>query len=545
MDNDGMAEALPQPVVKPFAAFTALPVQRQIAVLGGIAMAIALAVSLALWGLRPSYQVLLPGLGERDVVDAMSVLGRHGIDHKLDSATGALMVPATKMHEARLHLATEGLPRESTVGFELLDRPTGLGGTSRLAEAARYQRALEGELARSIMTLDSVESARVHLALPRESVFVRERGKPGASVLLNLHPGRTLDEKRVAGIVHLVASSVPDLEPERVTVVDQRGRLLSGPGEDRALTSMKRLEYTREIEEALRRRVHDILAPLVGEEGVRAQVTAEIDFTEVESTHEAYDPERTVLRSEQFSEEQQAGAGAAGIPGALTNQPPDGAVIVGGEGIAATSNAVSGGSSRSATRNYEVDRRISHIRETPGAVKRLSVAVVVDDRRTTNESGETVMVPRTEEEMAHLTALVREAVGFDESRGDRVNVVNASFRTIESPADSLAAARPLWEEPWIQELARQALAGVGLLLVILLVLRPAVKPLIKPQLPHAPAALGPPALAVVGDDEEEAQDEGKEPETLEGRLEKARLLTREDPRLVAQVVRRWMQDDEK
>src|SRR5690606_28353593 len=202
----------------------------------------------------------------------------------------------------------------------------------------------------------------------------------------------------------------------------------------------------------------------------------------------------------------QAGAGAAGIPGALTNQPPDGAVIVGGEGIAATSNAVSGGSSRSATRNYEVDRRISHIRETPGAIKRLSVAVVVDDRRTTNESGETVMVPRTEEEMAHLTALVREAVGFDESRGDRVNVVNAPFRTIESADDTAITARPLWEEPWIQELARQALAGVGLLLVILLVLRPAVKPLIKPQLPHAPAALGPPALAVVGDDEEEAQD---------------------------------------
>ncbi|HEX6993020.1 MAG TPA: flagellar basal-body MS-ring/collar protein FliF [Gammaproteobacteria bacterium] len=540
-----MAEGLPQTVVKPLAAFTVLPVQRQIAVLGGIAMAIALAVSLALWGLSPSYQVLLPGLGERDIVDAMSVLDRNGIDHKLDSATGALMVPADKTHEARLHLATEGLPRETTVGFELLDRPTGLGGTSRLAEATRYQRALEGELARSIMTLDSVESARVHLALPRESVFVRERAKPSASVLLNLHPGRTLDDKRVAGIVHLVASSVPDLAPERVTVVDQRGRLLSGPGEDGALASMQRLEYTREIEEALRRRVHDILSPLVGEDRVRAQVTAEIDFTEVESTHEAYDPERTVLRSEQVSEEQQTGPGAAGIPGALTNQPPDGAVVAGADGAVAGTGAVVGGTSRSSTRNFEVDRRISHIRGTPGAIKRLSVAVVVDDRQTTNENGETVTVPRSDEEMAHLTALVREAVGFDAARGDSVNVVNASFRAIESP-DAPLAEPPLWQEPWIQELARQAMAGVGLLLVILLVLRPAVRPLLRPQLVHAPAAaLGPPPLAVVGDGADDTEVRDNEPRTLEGRLEQARLLTREDPRLVAQVVRRWMQDDEK
>ncbi len=542
-----MTEALPQTVMKPLTAFTALPMQRQIAVLGGLAMAIALVVSLALWGFKPTYQVLLPGLGERDVVEAMSVLDRHGIEHELDTATGALMVPAKKTHEARLHLATEGLPRDTTVGFELLDQPTGLGGSSRFAEAARYQRALEGELARSIMTLDSVESARVHLALPRESVFVRERGKPGASVLLNLHPGRTLDEKRVAGIVHLVASSVPDLVPERVTVVDQRGRLLSGPGEDGALASSRRLEYTREIEEALRRRVHDILSPLVGEDRIRAQVTAEIDFTEVESTHEAYDPERAVLRSEQVSEEQQTGPGAAGIPGALTNQPPDGAIVAGtGNAAGIAAPGMAGGSSRSSTRNFEVDRRISHIRETPGAIKRLSVAVVVDDRQTTNEDGETVAVPRSDEEMAHLTALVREAVGFDAERGDRVNVVNASFRATE-PVDARPAERPLWQEPWIQELARQAMAGLGLLLVILLVLRPALKPLMRPQLPHAPAAaLGPPALAVVDDGDEDGSEDkdGEAPRTLEGRLEQARLLTREDPRLVAQVVRRWMQDDE-
>ncbi|MBN1238758.1 MAG: flagellar M-ring protein FliF [Gammaproteobacteria bacterium] len=545
-----MAEALPLPLGKPLAAFTSLPMQRQFALLIGLAMVVAVGAMLALWGMRPTYEPLLPGMSERDVVQAMDVLTRLGIEHELDSATGMLTVPAKRTHEARLHLATEGIPRADGVGFELLDQDTGIG-TSRAAQAVRFQRALEGELARSIVTLDSVEAARVHLALPRESVFVRDRAKPGASVLLNLHPARTLDERQIAGIVHLIASSVPELAPERVTVVDQRGRLLSSPedGGD-GMAPTRQLEYTREVEAALRQRVERILSPLVGEEGVRVQVTADVDFTRVESTRETYDPDATVLRSEQVSEERRSDGAAGGVPGALTNQPPDGAAVAvaapaTGE-AAATATPTS--SSRRSTRNYEVDRTISHVREAAADLERLSVAVVVDHRSVVGEDGQIQRVPRDADEMQYLTSLVREAVGFDEARGDRVNVVNASFREIEAPEPLPAPA--LWQEPWARDLIRQAGAGLGILLLVLLVLRPAVKSLTSLPLHTASTAvLAPPSgsssAAAAARDGTSPAEERPGPLTLEGSLENARRMTQEDPRLVAQVVRQWVHADEK
>jgi flagellar M-ring protein FliF len=548
-----MAEALPLPLGRQLSAFTALPIQRQFGLLLGLAMVVAVAAILALWGLRPTYQPLLPGMSERDVVQAINVLGRLGIDHRLDPATGMLTVPAVRMHEARLHLATEGLPRAEGVGFELLDQRTGIG-SSRVVEAARYQRALEGELARSVMTLDSVDSARVHLALPRESVFVRDRVKPGASVLVNLHPARTLDDRQIAGIVHLVASSVPELTPERVTVVDQRGRLLSSPDEGAdGVAPSRQLEYTRELEDALRRRVEDILSPLVGDDGMRVQVTADVDFTRVESTREMYDPQASVLRSEQISEEEQSGAAAGGIPGALSNQPPDGATIApaqvfpGGAdddeiGAVQASAATPVNRSRRSTRNFEVDRTISHVREAAANLSRLSVAVVVDYRSTVDEAGQMQRLPRDGAEMQYLTALVQEAVGFDEARGDRVNVVNASFREIQQPEP--LPAPPMWQEPWARDLIKQAGAGIGILLLVLLVLRPAMKSLTRlPLSPSPAAALAPPKGASSGAQGLPAA--AAAPPTLESSLESARALTREDPRLVAQVVKQWVHADEK
>ncbi|HEY8519061.1 MAG TPA: flagellar basal-body MS-ring/collar protein FliF [Gammaproteobacteria bacterium] len=543
--------ALPQSVARPLAALGALPVQRQLGLVLGLAMAVAAAVSLALWGLRPSYQPLLPGLAERDIVQAMNVLTREGIEHRIDPDTGVLMVPATKMHEARIQLATEGLPRAAGVGFELLDQQPAIG-SSRMAEAARYQRALEGELARSVMALDSVESARVHLALPRDSVFVRDRAKPAASVLVNLHPGRTLDDRQVAGIVHLLASSVPELTPERVTVVDQRGRLLSSPEDGQGIAPARQLAYTRELEEALRRRVQDILSPLVGPESLRVQVTAEVDFTHVESTREAYGPDSAVVRSEQSTEEQTTGAATGGVPGALSNQPPDGATIVPGVRLAEATEAESEGGaeplpvtrSRSSTRNYEIDRTISHVRESPATLKRLSVAVVVDDEEVVDEAGNRVRRPRSAEQMAHFTSLVREAVGFNEARGDSVNVVNASFREMEQPEE---AADPYewWQTPFVRDLIRQGLAGLGVLIVLLCVLRPALKALARPPVELAP----PPALVPPDGAQQPGELPGAAsapaPRTLEGSLEQARRLTQEDPRRVAQVVRQWMQADEK
>jgi flagellar M-ring protein FliF len=250
-----MADNLPDVLGKQVAGFTALPMQRQFGLVLGVALVVAVGVTIAMWGMQPTYQVLLPGMSERDQAQALTVLGREGIRTRLDPATGTLMVPATSVHEARLKLATEGLPRSAGVGFELLDEDRGLG-TSRMQETARYQRALEGELTRSIMTLSSVNAARVHLALPRQSVFVRDRVRPSASVLVDLHPGRTLDETQIAGIVHMVASSVPELEAERVTVLDQRGRLLSQPANTAiAALPARQLDYTRRVEELLLDRI--------------------------------------------------------------------------------------------------------------------------------------------------------------------------------------------------------------------------------------------------------------------------------------------------
>ncbi len=564
-----MADNLPQTISNQIAGLSRLPAHRQFGMIMGLAVVVALGATLVLWGMRPSYQLLLPGLAERDIAQAIGVLDRQNIPHRLDPRSGALQVPGTRIAEARLNLATEGLPRAEGVGFELLDEDTGIG-TSRMAETARYQRALEGELARSVMTLQSVERARVHLALPRQSVFVRDRVKPGASVIVHLHPGRQLDDAQVAGIVHLVASSVPELDAERVTVVDQRGQLLSRNGSSEpAALSARHLDYTRRIEEAFRQRIEDILAPLVGPDGMRVQVTAEVDFTQIESTREIFDPERVVLRSEQVSEDESRNALLGGVPGALTNQPPGAAQVVaqGQVGFEAEEFREDGPSNRSArtTRNFEIDRTVSHIRQAPATLSRMSVAVVVDDRVGVNDAGERVRLPRDEGEMAYLNALVREAVGFNEGRGDRLNVVNASFREPEAPMEF--DARPLWEEPFVRDLIRHALAGFGLLLLVLMVLRPALKQLAQipppqavPAMAGAPGLPQPPGGGQPGAGQAPAglpQGAGQVPDqgapgaqqtqarALEGDLERARKVAAEDPRLVAQVVRQWMNQDGK
>ncbi len=552
-----MAGTLPQTLTKQFAGLSELPAHRQFGMIVGLAVVAALAASVLLWGMRPGYQVLLPGMAERDVAQAITVLDRQNISWRMNNASGALMVPANRVAEARLQLATEGLPRSDGLGFELLDKETGLG-TSRMVETARYQRALEGELVRSVVTLQGVDSARVHLALPRQSVFLRDRAKASASVLVNLHPGRQLDEQQVAGIVHLVASSVPELEVEQVTVVDQRGRLLSqnGRGEFGAAPA-RQLDYTRKVEDAFRQRVEDILMPLLGDAGMRVQVTADVDFTQIESTREIFDPDARVLRSEQTSEEETRGGGFGGIPGALSNQPPAAAgVAARGDGVLRDEieSEMPGSRNLRSTRNFEVDRTISHIREAPGSLRRLSVAVVVDHRPGVDEDGSRTRLPRTAEEMTHFESLVREAVGFDADRGDRVNVVNASFREIED-VEEVFEPRPLWQEPWVHDLVRQVMAAVAVLLLILLVLRPALKSLAQ----TGQAAARPP-LAIAGDEPStagalpnaaQAASGAMAPQMLpsgrdaEQELARARQLATEDPRLVAQVVRSWMVTDEK
>jgi flagellar M-ring protein FliF len=537
-----------------------LPLERQIGLILVLAATVTLVVSLVLWLTRPTFVTLYPSMAEHESAQVLEALDRNDIHHRLDPVSGAVQVSSSQLHEARLKLATEGLPKASGFGFELLQQDQGLG-TSRLIEDARYHRAIEGELARSVSTLDSVESARVHLALPRQSVFVRDRARPSASVLLNLYAGRTLDESRIAGIVHLVSSSIPDLEPEQVTVVDQRGRLLTQPsgGLSGMAASGQQLDFTRRLEESYVRRIVDIIGPIVGEDAIRAQVTADVDFSRVERTTETYEPESGVVRSEQISEDESRATGLSGVPGALTNQPPEAGFIAGAQVTEAPEDAENPlrptpptSASRRSVRNFEIDRTISHIREAPGGLRRLSVAVVVDFRSAVNAEGAVERTPLDEEEMARITSLVREAVGFDENRGDRVNVINASFHPLATPEP--LPEPPVWQEPWVLDLAKTILAVIVVLFLALTVLRPVLRSLadrgsearsmggaamgtlpeggsgeMRQGLPHEAR------MALTG-----PQDPGRSHEV---KLETARGLVRDDPRRVAQLMKNWIASD--
>lgn len=529
---------------------------RQVAVMVGIAASVALGVAVVLWSQSPNYEPLYGHLAEKDASQVLDALGKVGARYRVDPATGIVLVPSAQVKELRMQLAGQGLPNSGGLGFELMQQETGFG-TSQLVEKARYQQALQGELARTIATIGAVESARVHLALPKQSVFVRKRQPPSASVALRLFSGRTLEPGQVEAIVHLVASSVPELETARVTVVDQRGRLLSGNEQNRELElSATQFEHTRRLEEHYRERIETLLAPIVGRDRVRAQVTADIDFTITEQTEERYNPEQSALRSEQLNEEQSRGQVAGGVPGALANQPPAAGAAPeqaqggeGGQGQGAPLNT-----SRQSTRNFELDRVVSHTRLAPLSLRRLSVAVVVDDIAVAAADGQVTMRERTPEEIERLTDLVREAVGFDAERGDSVRVLNSSFLSPEPVAE--LPPTPLWEESWFLDLVKQV---GGLLLVVLLiffVLRPAIRRLTATPAEQAAAAGGAArvegplgAHGGAGGDESLLLGSDGEPVRLPGGgryeniMDAARQLVDEDPKRVAQLVKTWMHEE--
>lgn len=540
-----------------FRGLVSLPLERQIGLIVAVAAALTLVVSLVLWLTRPNYVVLFPNLPEQESAQVLEALEQSGVPFRLDPVSGAVQVPAAQLHEARLKLATEGLPKATGFGFEVLEKDQGLG-TSRLIEDARYHRSIEGELGRSISTLNSVESARVHLALPRQSVFVRERTRPTASVLVNLYAGRSLDEGRVAGIVHLVSSSIPDLDPENVTVVDQRGRLLTQPHShmDGFAGGGQQLDFTRRLEQGYVRRIMDIISPIVGSDAIRAQVAADVDFSQVERTTEAYDPEGSALRSEQISEDERRDRATGGVPGALSNQPPETGAI-GEFGEAEGSQGQPASVSRRSVRNFEIDRTVSHIREAPGNVRRLSVAVVVDHQERPNAEGVLERGPLSDEEMARITTLVREAVGFDAERGDSVNVINASFRPVATP-EPLPDA-PLWQEPWVMDLTKTVLAVIMVVVLALTVVRPLLRSLAERGVASrqegedlARLALTDEGAGEIGTGDapgvgQEAHKALAGPQaanrSYENNLEAARNIVREDPRRVAQLMKNWMASD--
>lgn len=525
--------------------FEQLSAQQKMALAAGIAAIIAISVGLWMWGQAPEYRILYSNLSDRDGGAIIESLQQQNIPYKFTEGGGALMIPANNVYEARLKLAAQGLPKGGTVGFELMENQK--FGITQFAEQVNYQRALEGELARSVQSIASVASARVHLAIPKPSVFVKDQQKPSASVVLTLHGGRLLDDAQVSAIVHLISSSVPEMSAKNVTVVDQSGTLLSALHDPtvNGLDSTQ-LKYIQQIELNYMRRIEDILTPLLGADNVHAQVTASIDFSRTEQTAETFkpnlDPKEGTVRSLQSVETLNgSGLTASGVPGALTNQPPVPATApivqpVGGA-PAETSPSVSNLHKESTT-NYEVDRTISHTMLPVGVIKRLSAAVVVNHRKSVDAKGKVVITPLTDEENAQINALVREAMGFDVNRGDTVNVQAAAFRDDKEVTPEI----PFWKQPEMIELGKDIskylLVAVVALILIFGVLKPAFKPLNKPEEPEE-------SLAEFAEGEETPLPNPEDAYTssappYEKNLAIAKQIAQQEPKIVASVIKEWV-----
>ncbi|PCJ88928.1 MAG: flagellar M-ring protein FliF [Thiotrichaceae bacterium] len=531
--------------------FGSLPALRQLGLMVGLAISVALGVTVAMWSQTPNYSMLYGNLTAKGLSEVTSVLNTSGIMYQLEPSSGGIMVPSDKIHEARMKLANSGFSGSSDEGYELLDKDQGLG-SNRFLLQARYQRALEGELAQSIAKLIMVQSARVHLAIPKQSAFARKSNSPSASVVLNLYPGRTLNDVQTSGIINIVASSVPGLDSESVTVVDDKGRLLSSNiGESGIMSSGSQFDYTRKLEDRFSRRIIEMISPIVGVEGVRAQVVAEVDFTSQEETKESYSPEKSAVRSEQLFEANSSKQGPSGIPGALTNQPPAGGNT---DITAAQTDAVNGNNSSRTLRNYELDRTISHVRQSPTTLKRLSVAVIVDYRTIVDKKGKITKEPLSEKEIQYVTALVKEAVGLNEQRGDTLNVVNTQFKLPEvvEPLPEI----PIWQQPWVFNVVKQALGGLFVLFMVFGVLRPILSNLAKQGENNAAALAALPSGEYVpaseaGNDRVTLSNQsaggaslppGQQPNAQQ-LLDRASGIVNEDPKRAAQVLNTWVEAD--
>lgn len=528
--------------------------------LGAVAAAaIAIVAGLWLWGKKPEYRVLFSNFSDRDGGAIVASLQQMNVPYKYAEGGGAILVPEDQVHDARLKLASQGLPKGGNVGFELMENQK--LGISQFLEQVNFQRALEGELARSIQAVAAVQTARVHLALPKNSVFVREQQKPTASVLLNLHPGRNLDPQQVSAIVHLVASSVPELSTKNVTVVDQSGNLLSESGKrlDANGLDPTQLKYVQELQQSIVRRIESIITPIVGAENVRAEATADVDFSTSEQAAEIYKPNQganvATVRSQQTSESQNGGQAASGVPGALTNQPPAPAtapLVAPAPGSPAAATA-SGSTQRDSTINYEVDKTIRYVQQPMGGVKRLSVAVVVNYKRVLDKSGKLIARPLTEEEKTEITNLAKEAMGYNKDRGDSLNVVNSPFAGMDKEAEPVV---PLWKQPEMIGLAKEGGRYLLIAIALLFIYFKLLKPLLAKAAPKEEDAEAlpapefdaegnpiPPVAAIAADlDDDLNDDESATPQisTYQRRLEAAKRMAKDNPKVVANVVKEWI-----
>jgi flagellar M-ring protein FliF len=515
-------------------------------VIGMIALAATIVLA-ALWSRAPDYKVLFTNLNDKDSGAVLSTLSQMNIPFKFAEGGSAILIPGESVHSVRLKMASQGIPKGGTVGFELMENQK--FGVTQFQERLNFQRGLEGELARSIMSLAAVQSARVHLALPNQSGFLRDQLKPSASVLVSLHPSRQLDKQQVSGIVHLVASSVPDMQTKQVSVVDQQGNLLTNTEGQASLgLDAGQLGYVRQIETVMAQRVIDLVESIVGRGNVKVQVSADVDFTQTEFTAEEFKPNQgkdaiATIRSQQVSENNSRDAAATpaqGIPGALSNQPPVPATApingqpqatgpAGANGNVAANSA--GNSRRDAVTNYEVDKTVRVTKSATGQVKRLTAAVLINHKKVADAKGKVTLTALGDKELESISALVKEALGMSKDRGDSLNVMNTAFTNEDAPK---AEAVPLWKDPEVLGMAGSAAKHVGVivlgLLAITMVIKPAMKQLAVVETKRINQSINNDVALPAPES------------TGQGPVDVLKLA-RDDPAMVANVVRGWVSKD--
>ena len=539
--------------------FSGLEQGQRMRLILGVVLFVAIAIGGLVMGRQAEWRVLYSNLADKDGGAVIAQLGTMNIPYKYSDGGGAILVPADRVHDARLKLASMGLPKGAVSGFEMME--SNRFGMTQFQERLTFQRGLEGELTRSIQSIASVSNARVHLALPNQNGFFRDQQKPSASVLLSLNPGRSLDKTQLAGIVHLVASSVPEMDASAVSVLDDTGKLLSKPNDGSGSglnVDAEQLQYAQQLEQLYSRRILDILEPLVGAQNVKAQVTAEVDFSQTESTTESHKPnltpENSAVRSQQTVESTNGATGASvsGVPGATSNQPPaaSSAPINGqaqplnGPGM---SNGGNGSVKKESIVNYEVDKTVQVVKGASGVLKRINAAVVINHVVKTDDKGKVTSTPLTDAQIEKMTALVREAVGFNKDRGDSVNLMNAPFAAEKTEVADV----PVWRQPVAVDLAQSLAWPLGTLALAALVLIGFVKPALKTLAESRPrVAVGhrESQLDALESEQPERpqltsshnQNEPVAATASEIRMEEARKLTRDNPAAVANIVKSWI-----
>lgn len=564
MDNALSSPAAGLPDVKPEAPqsfparLAAMPTKSKLMLGGGLAALMAVIVAMTMMTSKGDYRPLFSGLSDKDGGAVIAQLAQMNVPYRNEPG-GTIMVPASQVYDLRMKLASQGLPKGGIVGFELMDKQS--IGQTQFNERLNFQRGLEGELTRTITAMADVADARVHLAIPQQNGFFREQQKPSASVMLTLRGGRTLDRNQIAGIVHLVSSSVPELNPKAVSVLDSTGTLLSNNTDNNGTgLDSQQLLYKQQVENNLNKRIAELLEPVVGRDNLRSTVTADVDFNQVESTAEEFKPNQgpnTQSSVRRMNSEEQIGSTPpvpTGVPGATTNQvPPQATAPINGQAQQLQPAGTSGGSQNTRRVNgteFEVDRTVRVTRNAIGQVRRLNAAVVVNQKTVTDAKGKTTSQPLSDAELQKLDGLVKEALGFSQDRGDSVKVISAPFVTDKNePADL-----PLWRQPWLRDVARDAAIPAALVLVALIAVFGLVRPALKAAFPPPPvkddaAAAAATDLNVV-ENEQLALAVGPgglpalEAPISNDKLERARQLARENPVAVANIMRAWVNGEE-